>query len=212
MTYYAVEGTDNLYDTPKEAIEAEGNLNFPVVVNRLKTKQASIDPINDILSPLIEDLDEEYGDIDGDGTVPSKKMIDAAKRFSNTILKEYVVKACEIVETKKYTYESGKSGNWRLPTVDELHEAFDYKKGRPKVDGFTSGYYWSSTTRADYKSNAWVVGFSYGYTDGNNKSYIDYVRCVKKCEDGDLEWSKVAKNKMTWDEAQEYCERLNNEK
>ena len=101
---------------------------------------------------------------------------------------------------------------WRLPTVDELHEVFDYKKGKPKIDGFTLDGYWSSITHAIYTHYAWVVGFYTGYTDYGSKSGTGYVRCVKKRKDGGLKWSKVTKKKMTWYEANEYCKELNNEK
>ena len=98
---------------------------------------------------------------------------------------------------------------YRLPTVEELHKVFNYENGKPKVDGFTFDGYWSSTTRATCMNDAWIVRFYDGYTYGNDKSYPYCVRCVKKCEDGSLEWSEATKKKMTWDKANEYCKRMN---
>ena len=108
--------------------------------------------------------------------------------------------------------KSDKSGNWRLPTIEELRNAFDYERGKPKVDGFTSGYYWSSTTHAYSTGHAWIVYFYNGYTNYYYKSYAYYVRCVKEIENGKLEWSRPSKDEMTWDKANKYCKELNNEK
>nr|WP_255494513.1 DUF1566 domain-containing protein [Sulfurovum sp. bin170] len=45
--------------------------------------------------------------------------------------------------------------------------------------GFTSSYYWSSTSDASDSSNAWIVNFSNGHVDWNDKTYELSVRCVR---------------------------------
>ena len=100
---------------------------------------------------------------------------------------------------------------WRLPTINELHSAFDYESGEPRMDWFNPKIYWSSTTQAKYTKYAWVVNFSIGDIFDHLKSDISYVCCVREAEDGTLGWSKSSKDQMTWHEAYEYCKRMNNE-
>ena len=116
-------------------------------------------------------------------------------------------------EAKKYCEElNNEKSNLRLPTIEELRNAFDYECGKPKIDGFTSNGYWSSTTHVHHTDYAWIVYFHTGNTDYNGKSFTYYVRCVKEIEKGKLEWSRPSKDEMTWSEAKKYCERLSNEK
>ena len=100
-------------------------------------------------------------------------------------------------------------GKWRLPTVSELQNAFDYEKGAPKIGGFTPDQYWSSTAFAGYKETIWIVNLRDGYAEFNYKTYPYCVRCVRQKDDGELEWSKPSDREMVWDEAREYCEALN---
>jgi len=88
----------------------------------------------------------------------------------------------------------------RLPTLDELKRVVidcggkmedddsDERKGNRnnssyqscyQKKGFTSSYYWSSTTYASDTGYAWVVYFYGGYTYYDTKSYNSYVRCVR---------------------------------
>lgn len=64
---------------------------------------------------------------------------------------------------------------WGLPTIDELKEAYDNK-----VEGFQSGYYWSSSTYAYNTNNAWYFGFYYGDVYDGIKTYNYHVRCVRE--------------------------------
>ena len=50
-----------------------------------------------------------------------------------------------------------------------------------KQKGFSSSYnnYWSSTGNGSGTSYAWGVNFVDGYTDSGDKSYNNYVRCVR---------------------------------
>ena len=114
-------------------------------------------------------------------------------------------------EANKYCKMMNDERKWRLPTVDELHEVFDYKNGEPKVDGFIPYRYWSFTTHAYFTDNAWVVYFSDGHTDYHNKSNPIPVRCVRTQDNGELEWYKYSKNGMNWNEANEWCKELNDE-
>jgi len=73
--------------------------------------------------------------------------------------------------------------DWRLPNVKELQSIADYGRSVPAIDPvFTktqSGYYWSSTTRADYTGSAWLVNFNYGYVATGGKTSTYYVRAVR---------------------------------
>ena len=98
---------------------------------------------------------------------------------------------------------------WRLPTVSELHDVFDYEKGEPKIYGFNPYYYWSATPHAYCDSEAWLVLFVDGRTFGYSKTSTNYVRCVRESEDGSLEWSESSKQDMAWFNAVGYCRRMN---
>ena len=73
--------------------------------------------------------------------------------------------------------------DWRLPTVQELGTIMDYSRYNPAIDPIfsnaKSSTYWSSTTYASNTNGAWYVGFSNGNVNGSNKSYGNYVRCVR---------------------------------
>ena len=82
--------------------------------------------------------------------------------------------------------------DWRLPTIKELSEVATLCRGvsdknwfnqtcqaNYKAKGFTSNYYWSSTTVAGLSSIAWLVNFSYGSQCNAYKSISYYVRCVR---------------------------------
>lgn len=71
-----------------EAIEVRG---FRPMVPSLPTFLA---PLNEVL----EALDEEYGDPEGDGHKPSEAMLEAQAQFLRTVCSEYVSWQCEEVE------------------------------------------------------------------------------------------------------------------
>ena len=52
----------------------------------------------DVLERLLEGLDEDYGDPEGDYTNGTAEMKEAAVKFIATVLDEYVSWACEIVK------------------------------------------------------------------------------------------------------------------
>jgi len=94
--------------------------------------------------------------------------------------------------------------DWRLPTIEELEEVvsscgginikcvdddwgemIDKNEANKsyqecyKSKGFTSSYYWSSTSNARYTNTAWTIHFDDGDTNGNNKYNSVYIRCVR---------------------------------
>jgi hypothetical protein len=75
-------------------------------------------------------------------------------------------------EAIEYTKSLGEG--WRLPTVEELKEAYDNN-----VEGFQSFVYWSSSTYAQPTIGAWGVSFSDGDVDYYYKTGNFYVRCVR---------------------------------
>ncbi len=105
-----------------------------------------------------------------------------------------------------------RKGNWRLPKKEELLALTDCTKSYPaSIDSeINSGNYWSSTTYASNASYAWNVHFGYGATVSHRKTNTNYVRCARNTKNG-LEWSETANEKMTWDEAMKYAEKMNKE-
>ncbi|MCG2695715.1 DUF1566 domain-containing protein [Candidatus Parcubacteria bacterium] len=63
----------------------------------------------------------------------------------------------------------------RLPTKDELNCIYTNKV--TFGDSFADGYYWSSTEYS--ATNAWTQYFTTGNQYNTNKTYSDYVRCVR---------------------------------
>ncbi len=70
----------------------------------------------------------------------------------------------------------GHSG-WGLPSKDELKGLYN-SECKSMMD-VRNGFYWSSTTGADYTYRAWLVGFYGGRVGSDNKSGSYYVRAVR---------------------------------
>jgi prepilin-type N-terminal cleavage/methylation domain-containing protein len=72
-------------------------------------------------------------------------------------------------------YSVDEYDDWYLPATDELSTLY---RNRVAIDGFSAGYYWSST---DYDSyGAWGMYFDFGSEDINYKGYDGRVRCVRR--------------------------------
>ena len=74
--------------------------------------------------------------------------------------------------------------DWRLPTVSELHDVFDYEKGKPKIYfPTTSSHFWSSTEYSNDATIAWRVSLYHGYTATTLKTSSYAVRCVRRIKE-----------------------------
>ena len=69
----------------------------------------------------------------------------------------------------------GGDNDWRLPNIKELLSIID----TTYFPNTNSSYYWSSTTDADYYTNAWLVYFGDGNDNDNGPTSSYYVRCVR---------------------------------
>lgn len=71
-------------------------------------------------------------------------------------------------------YAKSLGDGWRLPTIEELKEAY-----KSKVKGFYRFFYWSSSTCSQDTSSAWVVAFNLGPMLDSSKTSSSYIRCVR---------------------------------
>ena len=97
--------------------------------------------------------------------------------------------------------------DWRLPSIKELREVVsscggisvdyldddwdsikdknknnNYYQNSYKEKGFSSYYYWSSTSYQNSSYDAWVVYFAYGNVSNYYNDYNFFVRCVRAGE------------------------------
>ena len=114
--YFGGPDDEQLYhESIDEYIEATLDDMYPgqpepatlVVVGYVPMK-ASTWPEDWVLEPLLENLDENYGNPDGDPTEPTEGMKKAARAFIDAVLAEYRVWACEEV-----TRETINIAEWR---------------------------------------------------------------------------------------------------
>jgi hypothetical protein len=72
--------------------------------------------------------------------------------------------------------------DWRLPNRNELQGLVDYNLFSPAStfpNTLVAAFYWSSTTYANYTSQAWLVDFINGYVSNASKTTPRYVRAVR---------------------------------
>ncbi len=72
------------------------------------------------------------------------------------------------------------AGDWRLPNRKELSSLIDYSQYNPALpqghlfDNVKSSYYWSSTTYAKSRANAWIYQRN-AFININKKFYINDI-------------------------------------
>ena len=102
------------------------------------------------------------------------------------------VRWLEALDTCSQAATIGGRKAWRLPTVHELASLIDpttapgpgpaLPPGHPffNVDATTPGtVYWTSTTRTDVPTEAWVVRFADGEAGANDKGFGGHIWCVR---------------------------------
>lgn len=75
--------------------------------------------------------------------------------------------------------------DWRVPNKSELyslvnHSIYSPSIAEPPFSNTASGYYWSSTTRADITTKVWRVDFACGFVSTPDKINSEHLRCVRK--------------------------------
>jgi len=75
------------------------------------------------------------------------------------------------------------TSDWRLPNINELKTIVDISRSNPAIHiGFfpnaATNFYWTSTTKSNDTTMAWVVSFNLGSVIGWNKTSTSRVRCV----------------------------------
>ena len=85
-------------------------------------------------------------------------------------------------EAMEYAMDLREGGykDWRLPTISELQNVFDYKKGKPKIDFMDISYFWSSIEYSVDATYAWYVNLYHGHTYHYLKTNSYAVRCVRE--------------------------------
>ncbi len=73
---------------------------------------------------------------------------------------------------------------WRLPTRKELIDIVDYSTFENSIDKIFQNtitfFYWTNTSHAKFKSNAWRVSFNSGYSNYSNKQGNSNIRCTRE--------------------------------
>jgi hypothetical protein len=88
--------------------------------------------------------------------------------------------------------------DWRLPNVKEIESLFDDSRINPAINTsyfpnvHTTRDYWASTSYAYAWAYAWGDNFYFGIFNGiNDKSYSNYIRCVRGGQGGLLDYLTV---------------------
>jgi hypothetical protein len=102
-------GIGEVVERAIENAGGEGEVDWPVnvrVFRRMDVKRLASMIATDALDHVLETLDEEHADPDGDATKPTQAMKDAAAAFAKVVCDEYVPWACEPTgEVIEYTRE-----------------------------------------------------------------------------------------------------------
>lgn len=103
-TFWGEIGDERLVHTsPDDAIESIIDSHHPatideigdITVHEFAPVKPQLGSVHEPLETLLERLDEEYGDPEGDGCEPTAAMLAAQKAFVDAVLAEYVPWACE---------------------------------------------------------------------------------------------------------------------
>ncbi len=120
--WWVVEGRDlerMTSTTIDEAVQDWGDNLAPeilpseVVVIGFAPMQPKPDDCGDILEAILESLDEEFGDPDGDGvSEPTPGMVEAERAFRAAIVAEYDSWACEEVTRETVSVREHVPADW----------------------------------------------------------------------------------------------------
>ena len=123
---YGLDGDEQLQSDPDEVVQAlmESTMSdepfddwakrreWPIkvgVFRRMDVKWLAPSLADRVIEDLLEVVDEEHSDPDGNPTEPTEGMKAAARAFVDAVLAEYVSWACEpTVETVEYTQEQAR--------------------------------------------------------------------------------------------------------
>lgn len=116
VEYYGCKDQERLDSSPDEVVERlmqdEDYSEFPIKVYVFRPMDIAKDENSlskDILEDIIERLDEEYGDPDGDYTEPTEDMKKASLELAKVILRDYKSWMCEETgEILEYSKEQAK--------------------------------------------------------------------------------------------------------
>ncbi|HIJ85651.1 MAG TPA: DUF1566 domain-containing protein [Magnetococcales bacterium] len=126
-------------------------------------------------------IDNRYVD-HGDGTITDKKTglvgLKNANCFGEKPWEEAMASARSLANGSCGLSDGSRSGDWRLPTKEELPILMEWEKSSA-FSGVQTNYYWSSSTNASNTSNAWYVYLGNGYVSNAVKAYSPYVWPVR---------------------------------
>ncbi len=76
--------------------QAARRITWPIKIEEFRPMRINVAIYTtSVLERLLEDLDEDYADPDGDSTTPTDTMREAARAFVGVVAKEYKVWSCE---------------------------------------------------------------------------------------------------------------------
>ena len=104
-----------------------------------------------------------------------------------------------------------KHNNWRLPTIKELQNMFDYEEGSFSIENLNKkNSLWSSTIYSQLIYYVWSIRLYDGLIKVDNKDKLtNSFYCVRKTKKGKLKWSKYYDKNLTWIETISFINDLN---